>query len=101
MAEKLGRKAAEHVAELAKLSFTDAELDHFVPQLEATMHLFDDLQQMDTTGVTPMYSPTQEVSVMREDVAVASNQRDALLANAPETEQGLIKVPAIIDESED
>ena len=97
MAEKLGRKAAEHVAELAKLSFTDAEL----PQLEATMHLFDDLQQMDTTGVTPMYSPTQEVSVMREDVAVASNQRDALLANAPETEQGLIKVPAIIDESED
>ena len=48
-----------------------------------------------------MYSPTQELSVMREDVAVANNQRDALLANAPETEQGLIKVPAIIDESED
>ena len=44
MAEKLGRKAAEHVAELAKLSFTDAELDQFVHQLEATMHLFDDLQ---------------------------------------------------------
>ncbi|HJA73300.1 MAG TPA: Asp-tRNA(Asn)/Glu-tRNA(Gln) amidotransferase subunit GatC [Candidatus Limosilactobacillus faecipullorum] len=101
MAEKLGREAAKHVAELAKLSFTDEELDQFVPQLEDTMHLFDDLQKMDTTGVEPMYSPTQEVNVMREDVAVPSGQKDALLANAPETDKGLIKVPAIIDESED
>ena len=101
MAEKLGRKAAKHVAELAKLSFTDQELDQFVPQLEETMHLFDDLQQMDTTGVEPMYSPTTEVNGMREDVAEKSGQKEALLQNAPETKNGLIKVPAIIDESED
>ena len=39
---------------------------------------------------------------MREDVAVKSNEREALLKNAPDTEGGLIKVPAIMDdESED
>lgn len=101
MAEKLGRTAAQHVAELAKLSFTDEELDQFVPQLEATMDMFVDLQKMDTDGVEPMYSPTLESNVMREDVAVPSGQKEALLANAPETERGLIKVPAIIDESEE
>ncbi|MED7644804.1 UNVERIFIED_CONTAM: Asp-tRNA(Asn)/Glu-tRNA(Gln) amidotransferase GatCAB subunit C, partial [Lactiplantibacillus plantarum] len=44
-----------------------------------------------------------EVNVMREDVAVKSSdqERQALLDNAPETANGLIKVPAIIDESED
>ncbi|MGL5104307.1 MAG: Asp-tRNA(Asn)/Glu-tRNA(Gln) amidotransferase subunit GatC, partial [Limosilactobacillus fermentum] len=51
----------------------------------------------------PMSTPTTEVNVMREDVAVKSSdqERQALLDNAPETANGLIKVPAIIDESED
>ncbi|WP_143788832.1 Asp-tRNA(Asn)/Glu-tRNA(Gln) amidotransferase subunit GatC, partial [Oenococcus oeni] len=37
-------------------------------------------------------------NVLREDVAVKSNQKNELLANAPETQDGQIKVPAIIDE---
>ncbi|MEF7408292.1 Asp-tRNA(Asn)/Glu-tRNA(Gln) amidotransferase subunit GatC, partial [Pediococcus acidilactici] len=32
-------------------------------------------------------------------VAVRSNDKEALLANAPETENGFIRVPAILDES--
>ncbi len=38
---------------------------------------------------------------MREDVADNRGQRDALLANAPESGKGYIRVPTIIDESED
>lgn len=48
-----------------------------------------------------MTSPTDQVNAMREDIAVNSNQREALLDNAPDTEEGYIKVPAIIDESGD
>ena len=49
-----------------------------------------------------MYSPTDRVNVMREDVAVKSNEREEMLKNATDTEGGLIKVPAIMDdESED
>ena len=40
---------------------------------------------------------------MREDKAVKSSKEEveALLKNAPDTDGGYIKVPAIIDESED
>lgn len=103
MAANLDREQVKHVAELAKLSFTDAELDKFVPQLEAIVELFDQLEEVDTTGVAPMTTATDEVNVMREDVAVKSSDelRQALLDNAPETDNGLIKVPAILDGSED
>ena len=103
MAENLDREQVQHVAELSKLSFTDAELDHFVPQLEEIIDLFNQLAEVDTEQVKPMTSATDEVNVLREDEAVKSSEemRQALLANAPETEDGLIKVPAILDESED
>lgn len=103
MAENFDREQVQHVAELAKLSFTDAELDHFVPQLEEIIDLFNQLAEVDTEDVTPMTTATDEVNVLREDVAAQSSEemRQALLANAPEIEDGLIKVPAILDESED
>lgn len=101
MAEKINRAEVQHVADLAKLSFDSAALDKFTPQLEKIIGMFDDLQKVDTEGVEPMYSPTTEVNVMREDKGVRSDQREALLKNAPDTQDGLIKVPAIIDESED
>lgn len=103
MAENLDREQVQHVAELAKLSFTDAELDHFVPQLEEIIDLFNQLAEVDTEQVKPMTTATDEVNVLREDEAVKSSEamRQALLANAPETEDGLIKVQAILDESED
>lgn len=103
MADKLDQKQIEHVAELAKLSFTAAELAKFTPQLTEITALFEELDQADTTGVTPMTSATDEVNVMRADapVAISEEERQALLDNAPETAKGLIKVPAIINESED
>lgn len=101
MAEQINRQEVKHVADLAKLSFDDAALDKITPQLEEIIGLFNDLQKVDTDGVEPMYTPTTEHNVLREDKGIRSGQRDALLKNAPDTQDGLIKVPAIIDESED
>lgn len=101
MPEKINRAEVKHVADLAKLSFDESALDKLTPQLEEIIGMVDELQEVDTDGVEPMYSPTTEVNVMREDKGVQSGQRDALLKNAPDTQDGLIKVPAIIDESED
>lgn len=103
MASKITEQQVEHVAELAKLQFDDEELSKFTTQLGSIIDMFEDLQAVDTDGVEPMTSPTDRVSVMREDKAIKSSkeEQEALLKNAPETDGGYIKVPAIIDESED
>jgi aspartyl-tRNA(Asn)/glutamyl-tRNA(Gln) amidotransferase subunit C len=96
--EKITREEVTHVAELAKLALTEADATKFTDHLEKIFEVVDTLAEVDTTDVVPTYSVTDMDTVLREDVAVRANQTEALLANAPEHQDTLIKVPAILDE---
>ena len=90
----------KHVASLAKLEFTDEELQKFTGQMDEIINMVEQLGEVDTTDVPVTSTVTEEVNVMREDVAVKGTDRTLLMKNVPEEKDGLIKVPAIIDESE-
>ena len=91
----------KHVASLAKLEFTDEELQKFTGQMDEIINMDEQLGEVDTTDVPVTSTVTEEVNVMREDVAVKGTDRTLLMKNVPEEKDGLIKVPAIIDESEE
>ncbi len=91
----------KHVASLAKLEFTDEELQKFTGQMDEIINMVEQLGEVDTTDVPVTSTVTEEVNVMREDVAVKGTDRTLLMKNVPEEKDGLIKVPAIIDESEE
>ncbi|WP_334116302.1 Asp-tRNA(Asn)/Glu-tRNA(Gln) amidotransferase subunit GatC [Ligilactobacillus sp.] len=91
----------KHVASLAKLEFTDEELQKFTGQMDEIINMVEQLGEVDTTDVPVTSTVTEEVNVMREDVAVRGTDRTLLMKNVPEEKDGLIKVPAIIDESEE
>ncbi|MEJ6399615.1 Asp-tRNA(Asn)/Glu-tRNA(Gln) amidotransferase subunit GatC [Nicoliella lavandulae] len=101
MADRIDKETVKHVAGLAKLSLTEDQLPYLTGQLDSIMDLVDTLSEVDTDEVEPTYSVTDQINVMREDVAENWGERDALLNNAPEVADGLIRVPTIIDESED
>lgn len=91
----------KHVASLAKLEFTDEELQKFTGQMDEIINMVEQLGEVDTTDFPVTSTVTEEVNVMREDVAVKGTDRTLLMKNVPEEKDGLIKVPAIIDESEE
>lgn len=91
----------KHVASLAKLEFTDEELQKFTGQMDEIINMVEQLGEVDTTDVPVTSTVTEEVNVMREDVAVKGTDRTLLMKNVPEEKDGMIKVPAIIDESEE
>ena len=91
----------KHVASLAKLEFTDEELQKFTGQMDEIINMVEQLGEVDTTDVPVTSTVTEEVNVMREDVAVKGTDRTLLMENVPEEKDGLIKFPAIIDESEE
>ena len=86
---------------MAKLEFTDEELQKFTGQMDEIINMVEQLGEVDTTDVPVTSTVTEEVNVMREDVAVKGTDRTLLMKNVPEEKDGLIKVPAIIDESEE
>ena len=91
----------KYVASLAKLEFTDEELQKFTGQMDEIINMVEQLGEVDTTDVPVTSTVTEEVNVMREDVAVKGTDRTLLMKNVLEEKDGLIKVPAIIDESEE
>ena len=99
--EPLSKTEVEAVASLAKLALQPEEAASMTEQLAKIFDLVNTLAEVDTTGVKPTYSPSDVQNVLRADVAVDAQQATALLANAPEREGDLIKVPAIIDEGAD
>ncbi|WP_125980889.1 Asp-tRNA(Asn)/Glu-tRNA(Gln) amidotransferase subunit GatC [Loigolactobacillus iwatensis] len=99
----ISKEQVTHVADLARLSFTDEELGQFTDQLSQITDMFNELQEVDTKGVEPMTHVVDLVNVLRDDVPAAANpqEREALLKNAPDAEDGYIKVPAILDNEGD
>ncbi|AQW21634.1 asparaginyl/glutamyl-tRNA amidotransferase subunit C [Lentilactobacillus curieae] len=101
MSERISEDQVNHVAELAKLKLEADQLPYFTNQLDKIIGMFETLSKVDTDGVEPTTSVSDQLNTMREDVADNWNQRQELLDNAPDAENGYIKVPAIIDESGD
>lgn len=82
MTEKISEDQVKHVAELAKLKINDDQLPYFTTQLDKIIGLFETLSEVDTEGVEPTSSVTDQVNVMRDDVAENWHQQQALLDNA-------------------
>lgn len=94
---RITRADVEHVARLARLELTDAELDASTESLEAILEHADDVAALDLAGVEPTAHPLPLVNVVRTDTVGPTLDRDEVLAAAPATEDGRFRVPRILD----
>ncbi len=92
----LTREEVLHVAELARLSLSPAEIELFTGQLNEILEYVEKLQELDTTEVAPMAHVVPLRNVFREDQVRECLPRDAVLENAPAREDGNFLVPRII-----
>lgn len=98
MAERITRDEVAHVARLARLELTDAELDVFTDQLAAVLDHAADVEALDVAGVPPTAHPYPLVNVLRADQIVPSVDRAEVLAAAPAIEDNQFRVPPILGE---
>jgi aspartyl-tRNA(Asn)/glutamyl-tRNA(Gln) amidotransferase subunit C len=95
----LSRDDVVHVAHLARLDLTDAEIDEFTGQLAAVLDHAASVAAVDTAGVPPTAHPLPLVNVLRDDIPVPSLDREEVLAAAPAVEANRFKVPPILGEA--
>jgi aspartyl-tRNA(Asn)/glutamyl-tRNA(Gln) amidotransferase subunit C len=97
----LTKAQVEAVAALANLELEPAEVELFARQLGEVLAHAEELNQIDTTGVSPTAYGVAQASVDRPDEIRPSLAIADVLANAPEREQaprdgGFFKVPRVI-----
>lgn len=90
-------KEVEHVASLARLELTGQEKEQFAGQLNAILKYAEQLDKLDTEGVEPTSHAVPLTNVMREDEIRPSLPVEQVLLNAPDEEDGQIKVPAVLE----
>lgn len=98
---KISEEEVRHVASLSKLSFSEEETTEFATTLSKIVDMVELLNEVDTEGVAVTTTMADRKTVMREDVAVAGDDRDELFKNVPQSENYYIKVPAILEDGGD
>lgn len=94
---KITEETVSHVARLARLAMPEAEKNLLAPQLSEILEYAETLQQVDLTGVEPTSHPFHQTNVLREDAVRESLSREAALQNAPDSEAGQVRVPAVLE----
>lgn len=95
---KISREDVQHVARLARLELSEAELERMRVEMDAILAYMDKLRSLDTSGVEPTSHAVPLRNVMREDEPRPSTSRDDMLANAPDRAGDFFRVPRIIEE---
>ncbi len=98
MAGRIDESQVRHIAKLARLNLSDAEVHLFAGQLAEILDYFKQLEAVDTKGVEPLAHPLPLTNVVREDESGRSFDTDTALANAPQREGAFFRVPPVLDQ---
>lgn len=95
---QLSKEGIQHIAKLARLELTAAELEKYGGQLSAVLNYIDQLKGVDVKGVAPTAQITGLENVLREDEVKNwnSDEIEEALKDAPERDGRFIKVKRII-----
>jgi len=86
-----------HIANLARVALSDAEVERFREQLSSILEHFETLTQIDTTDVPPTAQTLELVNVERPDEPRPSATTDEVLLNAPRRDGPYLRVRAVLD----
>lgn len=97
MANIITDETIEYVGILAKLDLSETEKEEAKKDMGRMLDYIDMLNELDTTGVEPMSHVFPIQNVFREDVVTNGDEREAILSNAPEKQDGTFVVPKTIE----
>lgn len=91
------REDVQHVAELARLDFSEEKEAQMADELSQILDYVDKLNELDTSGVPPMSHVLDLSNVVRPDEVESRIDREQALTPAPEADEEHFQVPKVIE----
>jgi len=85
------------IAHLARIAVKEEEVEHLKGELNAMLAFVEQLSEVDVEGVEPMTSVTPMAMKQRGDVVTDGNDAEAVLANAPQSDDHFYLVPKVVE----
>ena len=97
--EKMSFKpeAILNIAHLARLHVSQDEVQQYADELSAILEFIEQMNAVDTGGISPMAHPLDMIQPLRTDIVTEPDRRAEYQANAPLVRDGLYIVPKVIE----
>lgn len=92
----VSREEVQHVAQLARLDFSEEEEARMADELSQILEYVDKLDELDTSGVAPMSHVLDVSNVFRPDEVKTRIDRGQALEPAPEADDEYFRVPKVV-----
>jgi aspartyl-tRNA(Asn)/glutamyl-tRNA(Gln) amidotransferase subunit C len=97
-APTISRDQVAHLAHLARIDLSEAELDHLAPQLAVILESVNAVSGVAADDIPPSSHALPLVNVFREDEIRPGLTAEEALSGAPEVELQRFSVPRILEE---
>ena len=85
-----------HIAKLASLNIKEEEIEEYRKNLQDILNFADIVNSVNTDNLSETIGSTSNVNVFRKDEVEEFEDKELLLANAPESEENMFKIPKVI-----
>ena len=92
----ISKEEVTRVASLARLELGEDDLERFAGQLTDILQYMDTLNEVDTSGTEPLYSPAEHGTPFRDDEVREEYSRREVIRNAPENDGEYFIVPRVV-----
>lgn len=97
LAMDFNEELLDSLADLCRIEYKKEKKEKLLAELKHIVQNFDELDQIDTEGVTPCNTVLKSMQTpMREDLVKKDFDKDTFIANSPSHVGGMIKVPPVI-----
>jgi len=93
---KVTKEQMERTADLVRIALSEEETELFTNQLNDFINFADQLNELDTENVKPTTHGSAMKDVLRKDEPKKWITREEALKNAPDADEGQIRVPSIL-----
>ncbi len=89
-------KDIQHLAELSSLTFTQEEMENFVPEFNNILNMINQINQADNNEEY-VFTNAVDIQDLREDIVGESISQEQALINAPKQRKGCFNVPRVVE----
>ena len=93
----ISREEVIHIAKLACLNLSEAEIEKYTKDMQEILELANMVNNVNTEGMNETVAANNKCNVLRKDVVVDFGNRELLLQNAPSQDEGMFRIPKVIN----
>ena len=86
-----------HIAKLACLNLSEKEIEKYTGDMQEILEFANLINNVNTEGLDETIAANEKSNVLRKDEVVNFENRESLLSNAPSQDEGMFRIPKVIN----